>query len=410
MFKVSSLNAVPSQRAQNTPSSPIRRLAPLASNAKSRGTKVYHLNIGQPDILSPKVYFEGLKNFHKDIISYESSKGNESLCKAWSEYYNRTLNLKTNPDNFLITMGASEALIFVFMICCDTNDEIIIFDPTYANYIGFGAISGVNLKPITCELENNFALPAKDVILREINPKTKAILLCSPNNPTGTVYTVEELQMLKAICKERNLFLIVDETYRELVYDSIKPLSILHLEDEDDRVIVIDSLSKRFSLCGARVGCLITSNEEVIRTALNLAQARLAGPTLEQFAAAYLLNNIDESFVEKIRIEFENRRNILYREISKIEGIVAHIPKGSFYSIVKLPVPDTEKFCRFLLEDFSSNGETTFIAPATGFYMKEGSGMDKVRIAYVLEEHELVRAIEIIGEGLQEFTKLMKLI
>lgn len=392
-----------SNRGRNTPPSPIRKLAPLAAKAKKSGIHVYHLNIGQPDIESPREFFDGLAAYKDKVVAYEQSQGNEGLCAAWSNYINRTLKIRTRPEHFLITTGASEALVFIFMTCCDPGDEIIIFDPTYANYLGFAAIAGVHLVPVLSNLDDNFALPAHKEIEQKITNRTRAILLCSPNNPTGTVCTEQELRFLYELCEENNIFLIVDETYREFVYDDRKPLSILNLVPESDLVIVVDSLSKRFSLCGARIGCLLTSNEDVIATALKIAQARLAAPTIDQFAAAYMLNRIQDDYLENVRKEFLLRRDALYHSLKQIPGVEAHKPMGAFYTVVGLPVENAEDFATFLLSQFSLNGKTTFIAPAAGFYMQNEQGLKKARFAYVLNKSEIEGAIEVLAAGLERY-------
>jgi aspartate aminotransferase len=394
-----------SNRAYITPPSPIRRLAHLATAAKKTGLHVYHLNIGQPDIESPAEFFEGLKNYNKKVVAYENSQGLEALRISWSNYINKTLNLDTKAEEFLITTGASEALIFSFTVCCDPGDEIIIFDPTYANYIGFACVDGVKLVPVACWLDKNFALPTAETIVKKITNRTKAILLCNPNNPTGTVYSEKELRMLLDLCDKYNLFLIVDETYREFVYDNQKALSVLHLTKDNPRVIVIDSLSKRFSLCGARLGCLITSNKQVLATTLNMAQARLASPTIEQIASSYMLDNIADKYLSDVITEYAKRRDVLYDNLQKIPDVEAHKPGGAFYMVVKLPVDDAEKFASFLLKDFSYNKATVFLAPAVGFYMdhENGRGLAQVRVAYVLKEDDIVKAVEIIKQGLKSY-------
>jgi len=392
-----------SNRAHNTPPSPIRKLAHLANKAKKAGTHVFHLNIGQPDIESPEEFFEGLRLFRQKVVEYEQSQGNEGLCLAWSEYINRTLGLSTNPEQFLITVGASEALVFLFMTCCDPGDEVLIFDPTYANYLGFAAIAGVHLVPVLSNMEDHFALPARTDIERKITNHTRAILLCNPNNPTGTVCGREELEFLFGLCEEHNLFLIVDETYREFVYDGLEPLSILHLEPSSERVIVVDSLSKRFSLCGARVGCLLTRNAEVLAAALKIAQARLAAPTIEQFASAYMLQHIKEDYLERVRQEFQSRRDALFRALQEIAGVAAHKPKGAFYTVVQLPVDDAEDFASYLLDRFSLEKKTTFIAPAAGFYMESSQGLRKARFAYVLDSGKIGEAIRVLAAGLKRY-------
>jgi aspartate aminotransferase len=395
-----------SNRARITPPSPIRKLAHLATKAKKSGTHVYHLNIGQPDIESPKEFFDGLKFFNQKVVAYEQSQGNECLCIAWSKYINRTLQLNTTQEQFLITVGASEALVFLFETCCDPGDEVIIFDPTYANYLGFASIAGVNLIPVLSNMENDFALPERDKIERSITNHTRAILLCNPNNPTGTVYSREELQFLFDLCEEHNIFLIVDETYREFVYDDLKPLSILHLVPNSERVIVVDSLSKRFSLCGARVGCLITSNEQVLSATLKIAQARLAAPTIDQFASSYMLEHVPDTYLEQVRGEFLLRRNALYHALKLIPNVTIHKPKGAFYTVVQLPVENAEDFAAFLLSKFSYKQRTTFIAPAAGFYMHDSQGIQEARFAYVLQKSEIEAAIEVLAAGLEQYRKV----
>jgi len=393
-----------SNRAQKTPPSPIRKLAHLAVKAKKAGTHVYKLNIGQPDIESPREYFEGLSLFADKVIAYEESQGNESLCKAWSKYFNRTLEIDTKPEHFLITVGASEALVFAFMTCCDPGDEIIIFDPTYANYLGFAAIAGIHLVPVLSNMEENFTLPTRSAIVEKISERTRAILICSPNNPTGTVCSREELKLLFDLCEEHNLFLLCDEAYREFVYDDLEPFSILNMEPESERVIVIDSLSKRFSLCGARIGCLITCNEEFIASSLKIAQARLAAPTMSQFAAAHMLENIGNDFLDCVRNEFQVRRDTLYAALKKIPGVAVHKPQGAFYTVVQFPVEDADDFAAYLLGEFSYKGKTTFIAPASGFYMQSAKGQQQARIAYVLNKQDIEGAVDVLAAGLENYS------
>jgi aspartate aminotransferase len=392
-----------SNRAHNTPASPIRKLAHLATKAKRAGVHIYHLNIGQPDLESPKEFFDGLRSFREKVVAYEQSQGNEGLCIAWSRYINQTLHIDTRPEQFLITMGASEALVFLFMTCCDPGDEVIIFDPTYANYLGFAAISGVQLVPVQSNMESNFALPARDQIEQRITDRTRAILLCNPNNPTGTVYSREDLGFLLDLCEEHNIFLILDETYREFVYDDLTPLSILHLVPNSQRVVVVDSLSKRFSLCGARIGCLLTSNEELLAKSLNIAQARLAAPTIDQFAAAYMLENIKDDYLQNARAEFQSRRDALYQGLKNVPEVAVLKPRGAFYTVAHLPVADAENFATFLLAQFSYKQATTFIAPAAGFYMQHNQGIQKARFAYVLKKSEIEKAIEAFAAGLKQY-------
>lgn len=392
-----------SRRARLTPASPIRRLASLANKAKADGTHVYHLNIGQPDLPSPEPFLDAVRSYESEVIAYEGSRGTERLCKAWSKYMNHTLGLNVSDGDFLITMGASEALVFVFMLCADPEDEILVFDPTYANYLGFAAISGVNLRPVRCELEDGFALPSHEKIREQIGRNTRAILLSNPNNPTGTVYSREELTVLLELCDEFNLFLIVDETYREFVYDDIAPLSVFHLAPNNPRVVVIDSLSKRFSLCGARIGALITVNQELMAAALALASARLAAPSVEQYAAAVLLEKLDPSFVESCRVEYDSRRHALFHYLSDIPGIQFFKPQGAFYSLVRLPVPSGDEFARFMLTDFAHKGATTFVAPAEGFFLEPQRGKQMIRVAYVLQQSDLQAAAEVLQVALAQF-------
>lgn len=394
-----------SNRARKTPPSPIRKLAHLAQKAKKSGTHVFHLNIGQPDIESPQEFHEGLRLYKQKVVAYEQSQGYEGLCLAWSNYINRTLGIETCPEQFLITVGASEALVFLFMICCDPGDEVITFDPTYANYLGFAAIAGVDLVPVSSKTEENFALPDRTEIEKKITNRTRAILLCTPNNPTGTVCTREELQSLLDLCEENNIFLIVDETYREFVYDDLKPLSILNLAPNNKRVIVVDSLSKRFSLCGARVGCLLTCNEEILNASLHIAQARLAAPTIEQFASAYMLDHISPAYLEGVVREFQQRRNALFYSLSGIPGVSLQKPMGAFYSVVQLPVNNAEDFAAYMLSQFSYANKTTFIAPAAGFYMQNAKGLQEARFAFVLKTSEIEEAIGALAAGLDEYRK-----
>ncbi len=392
-----------SNRARKTPPSPIRKLAHLANTAKKSGIHVFHLNIGQPDIESPEEFHEGLRLYKQKIVAYEQSQGNENLCSAWSRYMNATLGIATSPEQFLITVGASEALVFLFMICCDPGDEVITFDPTYANYLGFSAITGVDLVPVSSKTEENFALPERSEIENKITNRTRAILLCSPNNPTGTVCNRGELLSLLDLCEENNIFLIVDETYREFVYDELKPLSILQLAPNNKRVIVVDSLSKRFSLCGARVGCLLTCNEEILTASLHIAQARLAAPTIEQFASAYMLDRIRPGYLETVIREFQSRRDALYFGLKNIPGIALHKPMGAFYTVAQLPVENAEDFAAYMLSRFSHANKTTFIAPAAGFYMQNSQGLQKARFAYVLKKSEIEEAIEALSAGLDRY-------
>ncbi len=394
-----------SNRANNTPPSPIRRLAHLAANAEQKGNEVYYLNIGQPDIKTPKEFFDGVNLFKDEVLAYENSFGNLSLRRAWVSNINRTLGLNVDENEMLITVGASEAIVFTFMTCCDPGDDVIIFDPTYANYMGFAAISGVRLVPVVSSFENNFSLPDISKIEKKLTNRTRIILLCNPNNPTGTLYSKEEIKILLELCNERNIFLVVDETYREMVYDDNKPLSVFHVDSNNKRVIVIDSLSKRFSLCGARLGCMITKNEEVLEKTLNQAQARLSCSTIEQFAASYMLENISDSYLSEAKKTYEERRNVLYNGLKEIRGVKVAKPDGAFYILLELPVKDTDDFCSYLLNDFSYHKKTLFAAPASGFYMKEKVGKNKIRLGFVLKKKYLKEATEVLQKSLETYSK-----
>ena len=392
-----------SNRARNTPPSPIRRLAPLAQKAKSKGTKVYHLNIGQPDIETPKEFFEGVQDYREKVLAYEQSGGNQHLRDVWCSSFNRELGLNIDVEDFLITTGASEGLIFLFMATCDPGDEIIVIDPTYANYKSFAAIAGVDLVSVQSSLEQGFIIPDSSLIEESISNRTRAILLCNPNNPTGTVYSKKELERLLEIANRHNLFFILDETYREFVYDGAQPFSVFQLESDNDRIVVIDSLSKRFSLCGARIGCLVTTNHKLSQAVLNIAQARLASPTIDQVAAAYMLERVSPKYLQGVISEYQLRRDTAIAALSAIDGAQVAKPQGAFYTLVRLPVADTNDFARYLLEDFSDHGETTFVAPAEGFYMQNGYGRSEIRVAFVLKSEALKRSIEILGLGLKAY-------
>ncbi len=392
-----------SNRAKKTPPSPIRKLAGLAQKAADTGTHVYRLNIGQPDLLSPKEFLEGMSQSLKPVVAYEASQGSSNLLRAWSEYLNRGFNLGITPEQMLITMGASEALIFAFMVCCDPGDEILIFDPTYANYIGFAAISGVRLVPLPCPPESGAAVPSREDIVRFISPYTRAVLVCNPNNPTGSVCTDTQLQMLLELCRQQDLFLIVDETYREFVFDGLKPRCIFELSPRDPHVIVVDSISKRFSLCGARIGCMLTWNKEIMQAAFHIAQARLAAPTIEQDAAAHMLSTLGDAYLTEAHAEYLRRRDAAVAALQEIAGVEVFIPKGGFYLLAQLPVEDAEHFATFMLTDFQHNGATTFVAPAAGFYMHREMGRRTIRIAFVLNELDTRKAISVLGAGLSAY-------
>lgn len=392
----------PSKRALHTPPSPIRRLAGFAAAAEARGLEVIRLNIGQPDISSPRIFLEGIKSFNSDFVAYETSQGNGQLREVWIKLLNEQYNLKLTAEQMLVTMGASEALIFLFMVCCDPGDEVIVFDPTYANYQGFAAIAGVHLVPVPCSPENGFHLPDVATIEAQISRRTRVILACSPNNPTGTTYSREELLLLQRISNDRGLFLIVDETYREFVYDGRIPYSALELGD-DPSIIIVDSLSKRFSLCGTRIGCLVTRNAEVMQCAFHIAQARLAAPTIEQAAAALMLESPLDEYICEVKGKYLSRRNALQESLAAIPDVRSFQPEGAFYTLIELPVPDAENFATFLLNDFAFEGRTLFLAPGAGFYMQRGAGRSSARLGFVLEEESLRNAGRVLKAGLEQY-------
>jgi aspartate aminotransferase len=396
----------PSHRAKKTPASPIRKLAGLAQKAEERGLHVYRLNIGQPDLLPPPQFLEGVTQaVAKPTVAYEASRGGAQLLSVWSESLNRDYSIQISPEQMLITMGASEALIFSFMVCCDPGDEILIFDPTYANYMGFAAIAGIRLVPIPFPPGAKGAVPDRIDIERFISPYTRAVLVCNPNNPTGAVCSDDELKMLVSLCHDRGLFLLVDETYREFVYDGLTPRCVFELAPQDPHIIVVDSISKRFSLCGARIGCMITWHQELMQSALHIAQARLAAPTIEQDAAAHMLSVGDSGYIAQAHGEYLARRDAAVAALNAIPGVQAFSPKGGFYLLAELPVDNAEDFATFMLNEFSHAGATTFVAPAAGFYMNREMGRRAIRIAFVLNVAETRKAIEVLGAGLEVYQK-----
>ncbi len=388
-----------SKRIRNMQESPIRKLVPYADQAKSRGIKVYHLNIGQPDIKTPAPVLNAIKNFSQEIIAYGYSQGEPFLREVISEYF-KNYNISVNPDDMIITTGGSEAILFAFSVVADIDDEIIVFEPYYTNYNGYAAMSNIRLIPVTTKAENGFALPSTEEIEKKIGKRTKAILLCSPNNPTGTIYPEKDLNRIIEIAKKHDLFIISDEVYREFIYDDIEYRSLLHFEEAKDRVIVVDSISKRYSACGARIGYLISKNRDVLSGVMKLAQARLCPPVVEQVAAAEAYR-MSFSYFKEVQKEYKNRRDIMYKELKSIDGVVLELPMGAFYMVVKLPVKDSEHYARWLLEEFNHNNETVMVAPAGGFYSTEGLGNDEIRLAYVLEKQKLKKAMEILKKSLE---------
>ena len=385
------------------PESPIRKLVPYAEKAKQKGIKVFHLNIGQPDIETPKNAINAVKNADIKILAYSKSEGDLVLRQKISEYY-RTFNVLVSSSEIIVTSGASEALLFSIGSIMDPNDEIIIPEPFYANYNGFSVANGVKIVPIFSSIDDNFSLPNIEEFENLITDKTKAILICNPNNPTGYVYSKEELKRLIKIVKKHNLFLIVDEVYREFTYDGISHTSIMEFDEISENAIVIDSVSKRYSMCGARIGCIISKNKEFLNTAMKFAQARLSPPSLAQIASTAALDT-GKDYFEKIIEEYNKRRVVLIKGLKDIPGVKVSEPKGAFYCVAELPVDDSEDFAKWLLESYNLNKKTIMIAPAGGFYSTPNTGNNQVRIAYVLNENDLKDSIEILKKGLIEYSK-----
>ncbi|MFD1552744.1 pyridoxal phosphate-dependent aminotransferase [Putridiphycobacter roseus] len=383
----------------NMPESPIRKLVPFAETAKKAGKHVFHLNIGQPDIDSPKVAIDALKDIGRTVIEYSHSAGFESYREGLSKYYKKN-GMDVNAEEIIITTGGSEALVFGFMTCFNPGDEVIIPEPFYANYNGFAQMAGINIVPVTASIEDGFALPPIEEFEKKITPKTKGIVICNPGNPTGYLYAQDELKKLAEIVKKKDLFLFADEVYREFCYDNNSPFSVLNLEGIEENVILIDSVSKRYSMCGARIGALITRNKEVLKTVLKFAQARLSPPTLAQIASEAALNTPDSYFTDVVN-EYVERRNILVDGLNKIPGVICPKPKGAFYCIAQLPIDDADLFCKWLLEDFEYNGDTIMMAPASGFYATKGLGKTQVRLAYVLEKDALKKSVKCLEEALK---------
>ncbi|MFC2109452.1 pyridoxal phosphate-dependent aminotransferase [Bacteroidota bacterium] len=387
-----------SQKGFLTPESPIRKLVPFAEAAKKIGTHIYHLNIGQPDIKTPQVALDAVKNNDVEILSYSTSNGSESYREKLTSYY-RGNNINVDKDDILVTTGASEALLFTIACITDPHDEIIIPEPFYANYNSFAIAEGVNVIPITTTIEEEFALPKISDFEKVITSKTKAILICNPGNPTGVVYSKEDIVHLKELAIKHDLFLIADEVYREFVYDGEVHYSILSEDGIDEHAIMIDSISKRYSMCGARIGCVVSKNKNLLFTIMKMAQSRLSPPTYAQIAAEAALET-PTSYFEDVVKEYTTRRDVLYKALSQIKGVTVFKPKGAFYCIASLPVDDTDKFAQWMLEKFSDNGETVMVAPASGFYTSEHIGKNQIRIAYVLNQKDLIRSVEILKKGL----------
>ena len=395
-----------SERAVAMPASPIRRLAPLAEEAKKRGTKVYHLNIGQPDIKTPQVALDAIRNIDREILEYSPSDGFLSLREKLVGYYDQ-YQIKLTPDDIIVTAGGSEAVLFAFMSCLNPGDEIIVPEPAYANYMAFAVSAGAIIRPITSTIENGFALPSIEQFEELINERTRGILICNPNNPTGYLYTRKEMNRIRDLVKKHDLFLFSDEVYREFIYTGSPYISACHLEGIEENVVLIDSVSKRYSECGIRIGALITKNKKLRAAVMKFCQARLSPPLLGQIAAEASLDAPREYAIHTYE-EYIERRNCLVDELNKIDGVFSPIPMGAFYTIARLPIDDSDRFCEWCLREFEYEGATIMLAPASGFYSEPGLGTDEVRIAYILEKEELKKAIRILGKAIEEYNKIKK--
>ena len=390
-----------SQKGMSLPSSPIRKLVPFSDAAKQRGVKVYHLNIGQPDIETPKGAIKALQQKEIGVLAYSHSAGYLSCREKLVEYYKR-FNINVTADEIIVTNGGSEGIQFAFNACLDPGDEVIIPEPFYANYNGFAKMSGVTVKPIVSVIDNGFALPPIEEFEKVITPKTKAIMICNPNNPTGYLYSQQELETLAQIVKKYDLFLFSDEVYREFAYDNEKVFSVMNLKGIEQNVVLLDSVSKRYSACGARIGMFITKNREVYATAMKCAQARLSPPSFGQYFTEAAVDTPKEYF-DAVLAEYIARRNCIVEAINRMPGCFCPTPKGAFYAVARLPIDDSDRFCQWLLEDFSYEGQTVMLAPATGFYSAPGKGKDEVRISYCLKVSDLEKAMKCLEEALKVY-------
>ena len=394
-----------SKRIKSVPTSTIMELLTLSAKAKKSGKKVYHLNIGQADIKTPQGFYKAIREFKGEILEYSLSEGLPELIESIKKYY-EDYNIQFDNDEIIITNGGSEALLFTMLTICDDGDNILVPEPFYSNYYNFSKSVGVNINPVTTLAENGFHLPSKEEIVSKIDNKTKAILFSNPGNPTGVVYTKEEINMLADIAIEHNLWIIADEVYREFIYEG-EYTSLGNIEKVKDRVIIVDSVSKRYSACGARIGCVASKNNDYIKAILKLCQARLSVPTLEQLGAIELYNT-DNSYLKDVNEEYRKRRDVLYNELIKVPGVICKKPTGAFYIVAKLPVENADDFTKWLLSDFDVDGETVMPCPAEGFYMTLGLGVDEIRLAYVLNSDDLSKAARLLKEGLETYLKLNK--
>jgi len=393
-----------SKKGIEMPQSPIRKLVPFAEEAKKKGKQVIHLNIGQPDIKTPKTAIDAVKNANIEVLSYARSEGSETYREKLADYYKKNdINIKS--EEIVVTTGGSEALLFTIGSITDAGDEIIIPEPFYANYNGFSKANGVVVKPVESSIDNSFALPDINEFEKLITPKTKAILICNPGNPTGYLYTKDELKKLRDLVLKHDIFLIADEVYREFVYDGLQHYSVMQLDNLEKHAILIDSVSKRYSMCGARIGCVVSKNKEFIQTVIKFAQARLSPPTFALIASEAALDTPQTYFDEVIN-EYQQRRDLLIEELHKIDDLKVSVPKGAFYLIAELPIKDADHFAQWILEHYALNNETVMVAPASGFYSTKGAGKNQIRIAYVLKKEDLKRAVQILDKALKEYKKL----
>lgn len=390
-----------SHRGALMPPSPIRKLVPFAEAAKKRGTKVYHLNIGQPDIETPKAIMDAVRKVDMKVLEYSHSAGMESYRKKLVEYYKRN-NIEVNQNQIIVTTGGSEAILFAIMSCLDPGDEIIIPEPFYANYNGFGTSAGVKIVPIPSGIETGFALPPIEAFEKAVTTRTKAIMICNPNNPTGYLYSMEELNVLKEICLKHDLFLFSDEAYREFCYDGQKHISALSLEGLEEHAILMDTISKRYSACGGRIGAFVTKNQQVLDAAMKFAQARLSPPSFAQILGEAAVD-LPANYFDEVHAEYTSRRDLLVKRLQAMPGVTCPLPGGAFYAMAKLPVDDSERFCQWLLESFSYNGATVMMAPAAGFYATPGKGRNEVRLAYVLNTEAINAAMDCLEQALKEY-------
>ncbi|PKK90532.1 MAG: aspartate aminotransferase [Candidatus Wallbacteria bacterium HGW-Wallbacteria-1] len=391
-----------SDRALGMQESPIRKLTPLADRAKEKGVRVYHLNVGQPDIDTPGAILDRAQTISDRIIRYSPSPGEKTLLNSLVSYFDKFCGIKLDSSEIMVTVGGSEAIIFAMMSICDPGDEIIVFEPYYTNYNGFASMAGVTLVPVSTSIENNFGLPEMSEVEAKISDRTRAILLCNPNNPTGMVYSRARLQALSDLALRHDIFILSDEVYREFVYDGTEHISILDFPELRQRAILMDSFSKRYSFCGGRIGCLITHNSDVMSNCMKFAQARLSVSFIDQMAACGI-DLLDNDYYTEVVAEYCSRRDVVYEGLRAIEGVYCNKAPGAFYSMARLPIDDSENFARWLLSDFSHQGETVMVSPAPGFYATPGRGKQEIRIAYVLNTLDLTRAMELLGLAIQKY-------